>query len=78
MRLTFEQHHLIADGDVELVIASAVKHPHSLVTGMYSVHTSRKNLVIGENGIEKVASSMVLTPWRPLAHSPRSATARSR
>jgi len=35
---------------------------------MYSVHTSRKNLVIGETGIEEVASSMQLTPWRPLGN----------
>jgi len=62
---------IVADGDAELVIASAVKHPHPLVTGMYSVHTSRKNLVIGETGIEKVASAMQLTPWRPLSHSLR-------
>ena len=60
---------MIADGDVELVIASAVKHRHPLVTGMYSVHTSRQNLVIGETGIEEVASTMQLTPWRPLAES---------
>jgi len=62
---------LIADGDVELVIASAVKHSHPLVTGNYSVHTSRKNLVIGETGIEEVASRMQLTPWRPLGASLR-------
>src|SRR5205814_1251193 len=62
---------VIADGDVELVIASAMKHPHPLVTGMYSVHTSRKNLVIGETGIEEVAASMPLTPWRPLGESLR-------
>jgi redox-sensitive bicupin YhaK (pirin superfamily) len=62
---------MIAAGDAELVIASAVKHPHPLVTGMYSVHTSRKNLVIGETGIEEVARSMALTPWRPLAESTR-------
>jgi redox-sensitive bicupin YhaK (pirin superfamily) len=60
---------LIADGDVELVIASAVKHPYPLVTGRYSVHTSRKNLAIGETGIEEVERTMQLTPWRPLAAS---------
>jgi redox-sensitive bicupin YhaK (pirin superfamily) len=59
----------VAEGDVEFVIASAVKHPHPLVTGMYSVHTSPKNLVIGEKGIRDVASSMTLTPWRPLGES---------
>lgn len=60
---------LIGDGNVELVIASAVKHPFPLVTGSYSVHTSRKNLIIGETGIEQIAASMALTPWRPLGES---------
>jgi redox-sensitive bicupin YhaK (pirin superfamily) len=60
---------VIADGDADFVIASAVKHPYSLVTGMYSVHTSSENLMIGETGIGKVASSMSLVPWRPLAES---------
>ena len=60
---------VVAEGDVDFVIASAVKHRHSLVTGMYSVHTSPKNLVIGESGIRDVASSMSLMPWRPLAES---------
>lgn len=62
---------LSAASDVELVIASAVKHAHPLVTGRYSVHTSRENLVIGETGIEDVARTMQLTPWRPLAASLR-------
>ena len=60
---------IVAEGDVDFVIASAVKHPHPLVTGMYSVHTSPKNLDIGERGIRDVASSMSLVPWRPLAES---------
>ena len=60
-----------AESDVELVIASGTKHPYPLVTGSYSVHTSRKNLVIGETGIQEVASSMSLTPWRPLGESLR-------
>jgi redox-sensitive bicupin YhaK (pirin superfamily) len=62
---------LVAESDVELVIASAVKHPHPLVTGMYSVHTRRDHLAIGERGIEEVAGAMALTPWRPLAASAR-------
>jgi redox-sensitive bicupin YhaK (pirin superfamily) len=60
---------IVAEGDVNFVVASAVKHPHPLVTGMYSVHTSPGNLVIGENGIRDVASTMSLIPWRPLAES---------
>jgi redox-sensitive bicupin YhaK (pirin superfamily) len=62
---------MVAEGDTDFVIASAVKHPHPLVTGMYSVHTSEKNLDIGEAGIERVASEMSLIPWRPLAASLR-------
>jgi redox-sensitive bicupin YhaK (pirin superfamily) len=60
---------VVAEGSVDFVIASAVKHPHPLVTGMYSVHTSPQNLKIGESGIREVASSMSLIPWRPLAES---------
>ena len=60
---------VIAEGDVDFVIASAVKHPHPLVTGMYSVHTTENNLVLGESGIRSVASTMSLIPWRPLADS---------
>jgi hypothetical protein len=60
---------VVAEGGIDFVIASAVKHPHPLVTGMYSVHTSPKNLVVGENGIRDVASTMSLIPWRPLAAS---------
>jgi len=61
---------VVADGDVDFVIASAVKHPYPLVTGMYSVHTNQRNLMTGERGIRDVASSMSLIPWRPLAESP--------
>src|ERR1700690_4497304 len=51
---------VVADGSVEFVIGSAVKHPHPLVTGDYSVHTSRKTLALGEVGIGRVASTMQL------------------
>jgi redox-sensitive bicupin YhaK (pirin superfamily) len=73
--VVFEDGHepieVVARGDTDFVIASAVQHAHPLVTGMYSVHTSPQNLVIGENGIREVASSMRLVPWRPLAASYR-------
>jgi hypothetical protein len=58
---------LVADGDVEFVIGSARKHPHPLVTGVYSVHTSRETLTLGEAGIERVASTMQLRPFKPIA-----------
>ena len=44
-----------ARGDTEFVIGSARKHPHPLVCGYYSVHTSNEALVQGEQGIEQVA-----------------------
>lgn len=59
----------VARGQVELVIGSAGKHPHELVTGTYSVHTSRETLDLGESGIEEVASKMTLEPGRPLSAS---------
>jgi redox-sensitive bicupin YhaK (pirin superfamily) len=45
---------LRAEGATELVLGSAVKHPHPLVCGSYSVHTSEQALAIGEAGIRKV------------------------
>lgn len=47
--ITFE-----AKDDVTLMVGSAMQHPHPLVTGHYSVHTSREALAIGEAGIETV------------------------
>lgn len=35
---------LVAHGDTAFVLGSAVKHPHELVMGSYSVHTSRASL----------------------------------
>ena len=34
----------LAQGDTEFVLGSSVKHPHALVTGYYSVHTSAEAL----------------------------------
>jgi redox-sensitive bicupin YhaK (pirin superfamily) len=45
---------LRAEGATELVLGSAAKHPHPLVCGYYSVHTSKRALVIGEDGIRAV------------------------
>jgi redox-sensitive bicupin YhaK (pirin superfamily) len=57
---------VVAEGDVELVVGSALKHPHPLVTGDYSVHTSRETLTLGEAGIESVASTMQLRRFKPI------------
>jgi len=48
---------LEAIGAAELVIASARKHPHPLICGSYSVHTSGPALRRGEEGIEVVADT---------------------
>jgi redox-sensitive bicupin YhaK (pirin superfamily) len=47
---------LVAVGDTELVIASGKRHPHALVTGMYSVHTSAEALALGEAGYRRLAA----------------------
>lgn len=54
---------LVARGDVELVIGSAVKHPYPLVSGYYSVHTNSAALDQGERNIaalEKTAAVAAL------------------
>ncbi|HTJ42586.1 MAG TPA: pirin family protein [Kofleriaceae bacterium] len=60
---------VVADGAVDFVIASARQHPHPLVTGSYSVHTSEATLELGERGIEQVAKTMALRPFAPLRAS---------
>lgn len=48
---------LVAEGAVELVVGSAAKHPHPLVTGYYSVHTSPAALIEGERNIAALEHS---------------------
>ena len=43
-----------ADGDTEFVLGSSIKHPHELVLGYYSVHTSSKALERGEAEIKRI------------------------
>jgi redox-sensitive bicupin YhaK (pirin superfamily) len=43
-----------ADGDTSFVFGSAIKHPHPLVLGRYSVHTSRAALDQGEAEIDRI------------------------
>jgi redox-sensitive bicupin YhaK (pirin superfamily) len=47
-----------AETDVELVVGSAVKHPHDLVLGHYSVHTSADALREGEARIQQIADRL--------------------
>jgi redox-sensitive bicupin YhaK (pirin superfamily) len=45
---------LEADGEASFVLGSAIKHPHPLVMGNYSVHTSREALEQGEAEIDRI------------------------
>jgi redox-sensitive bicupin YhaK (pirin superfamily) len=45
--------------DTEFMIGSAVRHPHDLVLGYYSVHTSAEALQIGEAQIDAIRDTLV-------------------
>jgi redox-sensitive bicupin YhaK (pirin superfamily) len=47
-----------ADRLARFVLGSAVKHPHELVTGRYSVHTSRAALRAGELEIRRIGTEL--------------------
>ncbi|HWM44862.1 MAG TPA: pirin family protein [Burkholderiales bacterium] len=49
-----------AKGDTSFVLGSAVKHPHDLVLGYYSVHTSAKALAAGEAEIRRIGERLNL------------------
>jgi redox-sensitive bicupin YhaK (pirin superfamily) len=49
---------LEADGDTSFVLGSAIKHPHSLVLGYYSVHTSDAALAQGEAEINRIGRTL--------------------
>jgi redox-sensitive bicupin YhaK (pirin superfamily) len=48
-----------ADTASRFVLGSAVKHPHELVLGRYSVHTTRAALQAGELEIQRIGSQLV-------------------
>ena len=48
----------VAHGDAFFVLGSAVKHPHDLVMGHYSVHTSQAALAQGEAEIRRIATQL--------------------
>jgi redox-sensitive bicupin YhaK (pirin superfamily) len=48
----------ISEGETEFVLGSAIKHPHPLVLGYYSVHTSAAALQRGEAGIERIRTQL--------------------
>jgi redox-sensitive bicupin YhaK (pirin superfamily) len=49
-----------ARGDTSFVLGSAVKHPHDLVLGYYSVHTSPQALAAGEAEIRRIGERLNL------------------
>jgi len=48
----------VAHGDTAFVLGSAAKHPHALVTGYYSVHTSPAALAQGEAEIRRIGARL--------------------
>ena len=50
--------HFTARGDCRFLLGSAAKHPHDLVLGYYSVHTSEDALAQGESHITKLGDGM--------------------
>jgi redox-sensitive bicupin YhaK (pirin superfamily) len=52
---------LEAKGDTSFVLGSAVKHPHALVLGYYSVHTSAATLAQGEAEINRIGQRLRAT-----------------
>jgi redox-sensitive bicupin YhaK (pirin superfamily) len=49
----------LAEADTEFMLGSAVPHPHDLVLGYYSVHTSADALVKGERRIDETRAELV-------------------
>ncbi len=56
---------LVAHGDTSFVIGSAVKHPHDLVMGSYSVHTTPAALARGEAEIRRIGEGLRQTGRLP-------------
>jgi redox-sensitive bicupin YhaK (pirin superfamily) len=48
----------VANGDTSFVLGSAIKHPHELVTGYYSVHTNASALERGEAEIRRIGDRL--------------------
>ncbi len=51
---------VVARGDTSFVLGSAIKHPHPLVLGYYSVHTNAKALEQGEREIARIGRQLRL------------------
>lgn len=50
---------LVADGETRFVLGSAPQHPHDLVLGSYSVHTSPAALARGEAEIRRIGQALL-------------------
>ena len=50
---------VVAHGDTSFVLGSAIKHPHPLVLGYYSVHTSHAALAQGEAEIDRIGHRLL-------------------
>jgi redox-sensitive bicupin YhaK (pirin superfamily) len=50
--------HIFAKADADFVLGSAVAHPHDLVLGRYSVHTSAGTLRAGEQRINEIQQQL--------------------
>src|SRR5471030_1263760 len=48
-----------AQGDAGFILGSAIKHPHDLVLGYYSVHTSSQALERGEANIAQIGRQLI-------------------
>ncbi|QGW84762.1 pirin family protein [Variovorax paradoxus] len=53
----------VARGNTSFVLGSAVKHPHELVMGHYSVHTSKAALDLGEAEIRRIGARLRQEGW---------------
>ena len=49
----------VAEGNTRFVLGSAAKHPHDLVLGSYSVHTSAEALLQGESEIRHIGQKLL-------------------
>ena len=48
----------LAEGDASFILGSAPRHPHELVMGYYSVHTSAAALARGEDDIRRIGEEL--------------------
>lgn len=51
---------LVAQGATSFVFGAAIPHPHPLVMGSYSVHSSREALAKGEQEIQRIGTELRL------------------